>query len=275
MTSVEAVLTGSLAKSRLTLQEAFQGLPKVAHGGIVLAAFDIVAAPPNAPRQIVGIFRRKVPLRVSLPLTVHRLDRGAELRLSDQTHGLVEGRVGPAEASSERLTLPPRPGDGFPLPISNSCFACGVQNPLGLQMSLRFDEHLVWTEYRPREPFRAADGRLATAALTTLLDETAFWLGALATGESGVTTELRITLHRPAYPFGESLIALGLRDRVTPAPGDRRYWRTESFVVSLAGELIASGVVSFVAIRGAARRLITGVLGINPPEVLRRIFPTY
>lgn len=275
MTSVQAVLTGGLAENRLTLGEAFQGLPKTAHGGSVLAAFDMIAAAPNAPREIVGIFRRKVPLRVSLPLTVQRLDRGAELRLSDESQALVEGQVCPVEPSSECLRRSPGPGDGFPLPISNWCFACGIQNPLGLQVSLRFDEHLVWTEYQPREPFRAADGRLGAAAFTTLLDETAFWLGALATGESGVTTELRITLHRPAYPFGEPVVVLGPRARVTPDPGDRRHWRTESFLVSPAGELIASGVITFVAVRGAARRLITGVLGINRPEVLRRIFPTY
>jgi len=39
--------------------------------------------------------------------------------------------------------------------------------------------------WQPRAPFRRADGSLAPAALTTLLDEAAFWLGALATGESG------------------------------------------------------------------------------------------
>jgi len=38
---------------------------------------------------------------------------------------------------------------------------------------------------------------------------------------------------------------------------------------------VASAVITFVAVRGAARRLVHGMLAVNAPEVLRRVFPAY
>src|SRR3990170_4615437 len=121
----------------------------------------------------------------------------------------------------------------------------------------------------------AADaGPLAPAALTTLLDETAFWLGALATGESGMTTDLAVTLHGPV-PFGAALTVSGRRAAVRPHADDRRYWDTEVAARDAAGALVASARITFVAVRGAARRLVTGMLAINDADVVRRVFPAY
>jgi uncharacterized protein YbjT (DUF2867 family) len=39
--------------------------------------------------------------------------------------------------------------------------------------------------------------------------------------------------------------------------------------------VVAAGRITFVAVRGAARRLVTGMLAMNPPEVVRRVFPAY
>lgn len=276
VTSVEHLLARSVSPHSLTLPEAFQGLPGMAHGGSVLAAFDAMAGRrgAGAPREVSATYRRKVPLNTPLPLEVRNSGSESEFRLSDGRHLLVEGRVRAASGPSERADLPGDLGGGSPLPISNRCFACGIQNSLGLQVALRFDERRVWTEYLPREPFRTADGHLATAALTTLLDETAFWLGALASGESGMTTELRVTLHRVAVKFGEPLIVVGQRARTAQRSDDPRYWETEAMVLSPAGVALASGRITFVAVRGAAKRLVTGMLSMNPPDVVRRVFPT-
>jgi len=164
--------------------------------------------------------------------------------------------------------------DGHPLPISRACFACGSDNPLGLRVRLAFDDRTVWGAWAPREPFRDADGALAPAALTTLLDETAFWLGALATGESGMTTDLRVTLHRPV-PFGTAIRVSGSRAAVRPHADDRRYWDTAVAAHDAAGARVASARITFVAVRGAARRLVRGMLAINDADVVRRVFPAY
>ena len=41
------------------------------------------------------------------------------------------------------------------------------------------------------------------------------------------------------------------------------------------GRLVASAAITFVAVRGTARRLVTGLLAVNAPDLLRRIFPAY
>jgi len=274
---IEDLLARGLGADTLTLHETFQGLPGMAHGGSVLAAFDALARRRGlaAPREIAGTYRRKVPLNAALPLAIRASGAGADFSLTDGTQTLVHGWARPAPPLIECVTVPQFPRDGFPLPISNSCFACGVENPLGLQVALRFDAETVWGEYLPREPFRTAEGGLATAALTTLLDETAFWLGALASGESGVTTELRVTLHRTPVRFGERLLVIGQRGRVVQRRDDARYRETEAAVLSADGEALATGRITFVAVRGAAKRLVTGMLSMNPDEVVRRVFPAH
>ena len=256
---------------RLTLDPRLSGLPDTAHGGSVLAAFQAVAG-ADAPRRVIGNYRKRVPLGVALRLTLTRERDDTVCRLFDAAGGvLVEGGVGGVRAA------PPAPWPagqhGDPLPVSSTCVACGVDNALGLRAQLFFDDERVWTRWVPRETAARADGSLAPIALTTLLDEAAFWLGALASGESGMTTELAVTIHRE-IGFGEPIVVAGTRSR-TRARDDGRYWETEVTAADTSGEIVASGQIVFVAVRGAARRLVNGFLARNPPEVLRRIFPAY
>jgi acyl-coenzyme A thioesterase PaaI-like protein len=257
---------------RLTLDPRFQGLPDTAHGGSVLAAFQAVAK--LAGRQEVrGVYRKRVPLGTPLRLSVGRRNGGIACRLFDETDAvLVEGGVHPAAEAPES---PASAGDaGDPLPVSSTCFACGVDNGLGLRAQLLFDDARVWTRWAPRETAAAADGSLAPIALIALLDEAAFWLGALASGESGMTTELAVTLHR-SIAFGAPIVVAGARTRTRARDDDRRYWETEIAAADASGRLVASGRITFVSVRGAARRLVTGLLARNPSDVLRRIFPAY
>lgn len=276
MSTVESVLRSAIQArgdtSTLVLERVFQGLPEMAHGGSVLAAFDAVAG-PDGPRSVTGLYRRRVPLGVPLRLEVAHTDGEATCRLLDTDAVLlVDGRL------RAGVTLPaPAPlsgADGVALPLSPSCFACGIDNPLGLQARLRFDEVAVHGVWDPREPFAAADGSLTPAALTTLLDEAAFWLGALATGESGMTTDLRVALGA-AVPFGTPIAVEGLRASVRARPEDARYWDTEVVARDPGGDVIAAARITFVAVRGAARKLARGLLSMNPPDLLRRIFPAY
>ncbi len=256
----------------LTLDPAFQGLPDTAHGGSVLAAFDILAD-LSGPRDVTGLYRKRVPLATPLSLAVARDGSAHTFVLRDEDgHVLVDGRVAPA-AEGSRGGPGARDAGAHPLPVSRACFACGTDNALGLQVRLEFDDREVRGRWHTREPFRAADGTLATAALTTLADEAAFWLGALATGESGMTTDLRVTLHR-AVPFGGALTVTGARAYARPQ-ADRQYWDTAVEVRTEDGAVIASARITFVAVRGAARRLVNGMLAINPPAVVGRVFPAY
>jgi acyl-coenzyme A thioesterase PaaI-like protein len=278
MITIDATLRHALEVSGpdliLTLDPALQGLPETAHGGSVLAVFDTLAG-ATAPREVSGIYRRRVPL--GLPLTLRRAREGSAetFVLSDQAGGvLVDGRVALLGSPAEHGALrPDGNGAGHPLPISRACFACGTDNELGLRARLAFDADTVRATWQPRAPFRRADGSLAPAALTTLLDEAAFWLGALATGESGMTTELRVALHHPA-PYEALVTVTGARAAVRPRNDDARYQDTE--IVARAGDqIVATARITFVVVRGAARRLVSGMLGMNDPECVRRVFPAY
>jgi len=269
---LRAAVSGAPDALTLTLDPAFQGLPDTAHGGTLLAIFDALARPDSA-REIVGHYRRRVPLGTPLTLAVGASGDGVSCRVLDAAGAvLVEGRVDPAGREARTVATPPPSGE--PLPISRTCFACGIDNPIGLRAALAFDARGVGGEWRPDARFLAEDGRLAPVALTTLLDEAAFWLGALATGESGMTTELRVTLHDPA-PRAERVHVSGERGAVRPRPDDPRYWETRIAATDDRGRLLASAAITFVTIRGAARRLVSGLLANNDAAVLRRIFPAY
>ena len=323
MTTIDATLRHALEVSGhdliLTLDPALQGLPETAHGGSVLAIFDSLSA-TTTPREISGLYRRRVPLGVPLSLLRAREDSSEIFTLRDQSESvLVDGRVAPL--NEDRLTIErsrpgggggpmrgpvssgldrrrvlapdsrevarvvpamapyPRPADvdyrdrAYRLPVSRTCFACGTDNALGLRAALEFDADEVRAKWQPGASFRRADGTLAPAALTTLLDEAAFWLGALATGESGMTTELRVSLHRPV-PFDATVTVAGARASVRPRDDDARYQDTE--IVARAGDqVVATARITFVVVRGAARRLVNGMLAVNDPECVRRVFPAY
>ncbi len=266
-------LEGRGGERILTLDPAFSGLPDTAHGGSVLAVFDALAARAG-PRQVTGVYRRRVPLGVPLRLTVTDPGEALECRLAETGEAvLVEGGVAPAAAANGTCRLA-AVLPAHPLPVSTTCFACGVDNPLGLRIQLRFDEQVVAGRWQPRESFRTHDGALAPVALTTMLDEAAFWLGALASGESGMTTELAITLHG-STPFGTPLTVAGRRDAVHPVAEDPRYWTTDAAAWDDTGRLVAEARIVFVAVRGAARRLAGWLARVNSSDVVRRVFPTY
>lgn len=289
MATTESVLRRGLERRGddliLTLDPAFQGLPDTAHGGSLLAVFHLLAE-DGAPREVRGVYRKRVPLGVPLRLTTTLVAGALACTLRDAAEvTLVDGRVSAAGGPAAFPPPPERPrrqeeppltggSGGHPLPVSSSCFACGVDNALGLGVRLRYDDAAVGGTWQPRDGFRAADGRLAPLALTTLLDEAAFWLGALASGESGMTTELVVTLRDPA-PFGAAITVGGARARTQQRPDDPRYWDAEVAARDETGRLLAEARVTFVAVRGAARRLASWLLTTNAPEVVRRVFPAY
>jgi len=268
---LRAAISGGDDDLTLTLEPAFQGLPDTAHGGTLLAVFDALAGLTGA-RELVGHYRRRVPLAVPLKLHRTRSERAVACRVLDAAATvLVEGHVQAAPAAE--VGGAPATAE-LPLPVSRTCFACGIDNPLGLRARLGFDAHAVGGTWKPDARFVASDGRLAPVALTTLLDEAAFWLGALATGESGMTTELRVVLHAGGAAV-ESVRIAGDRAAVRPRADDGRYWETRAAAWDDRGRLVAHATITFVTVRGAARRLVNGLLSMNPADVVRRVFPAY
>src|SRR2546426_6622132 len=165
MTTIDATLRRALEVSGrdliLTLDPALQGLPETAHGGSVLAVFDALAE-ASGPREVSGIYRRRVPLATPLTLLWSHAASTEVFVLSDPAGSvLVDGRVAPLAADPDDAA-PSRAGGGgaaprrpvlsglirrdaaaptwrevasddaraHPLPISGTCFACATNNAL-------------------------------------------------------------------------------------------------------------------------------------------------
>jgi hypothetical protein len=88
-----------------------------------------------------------------------------------------------------------------------------------------------------------------------------------------MTTELRVTLHDAARA-DETITVAAARASARARPEDGRYWDT-AITAHAGGRLVASATITFVAVRGAARKLVTGMLWMNPRDVVARVFPTY
>src|SRR5205823_6277050 len=56
---------------------------------------------------------------------------------------------------------------------------------------------------------------------------------------------------------------------------DHRYWDTEVVARTEDRTLVASARISLAVVRGAARRLARGMLAMNDPAVVARVFPAY
>ncbi|MEX2224363.1 MAG: hypothetical protein WEG40_21470 [Candidatus Rokuibacteriota bacterium] len=212
-------------RGRFLASPLLQSWPGIVHGGGLVALLDSAAVAlgrDHGPRRIEGRLTSSVPIEAPLDLegrredggaTVTILDRGQPLTSATITTGVVEEpALDPGWSVSER--------EGWPMPLSDQCLACGAQNPLGLQLGLRFDPEGVWARFLPREPWRRPGGRLDPALPAVVLDEVAWWLGALVTKEGGLTNRISLTLLLPDAIVPGPVTALGRFADVTPV--DRR-----------------------------------------------------
>lgn len=278
--TIEDALRQALAdapRGRVTVPAELHGFPATAHGGAIAALF-YRATTPRPPVQLRMELLRGVPTATPLALTTGRSGALARLALAQAGRHLAM-----AELSREAVALAdPAPtleawrGDSVAdgeVPGSATCLACGPANRLGLALRFRFNARFLWREYAPRDTYRAADGSLHAACVAIALDELGWWLGALAQGECGVTTELVLTVHR-RLPFAPILV-LGDRTAVRADDDPRgRYVRGRGLVVSEDGRLLAAADIRFGGSRAYTKRLLEPFLETTEREVLFRFFPS-
>jgi hypothetical protein len=158
------------------------------------------------------------------------------------------------------------------VPGTATCLACGSTNPLGLGVRFLLNDRFLWREYAPPPTYGTRGGAHPALALV-LLDELAWWLGALAQQECGVTTVVHATLFAP-LPMAPMLV-LGDRAAVQSDDDARgRYCRTGGLLFGPDGSLLASADVRFAGSRAYTRRLVEPFLATTPLEELTRWFPS-
>ncbi len=268
--------TAEAARGVVTIPPDLHGFPGVAHGGAVAAAFHRLAL-PRPPVALHLELQRSVP--TGAPLRLASGSRGATAELS-----LAQGDRLLATATLHRTGVaPPRVDDlvaawehdrqGEEVPGSATCLACGSANPLGLDLRLIAAPRVLWREHLPRPAYHLRTGEAHPALALVALDELGWWLGALAQGECGVTTDVRLALFAP-LPLAPLLI-LGDRTGVRPDEDPRgRYSRVSGVLLGPARDVLAAAEIRFAGSRAYTRRLLEPFLATTPLDELARWFPS-
>jgi hypothetical protein len=266
-------------RGRLHAPPGLQSWPGIVHGGGLVALLDAIAvrfARISGPRRIDARLTSSVPVDTTLTLEGQTDADAVSLTILDNGQTLGGGTIR-AIAGDGRAERAPWAGgaEGWPLPLSEQCLACGAMNPLGLQAQLRFDRAGVWARLRPREPWRTAEGSVHPALGPVLLDEVAWWLGALVMKEGGLTNRIDVALHRSDAAFSEDVIAAGRFDDVKPVDRRRLFWRTETALLTSHGALLATASIVFRGGGEYSARQMEYFRARTAADIFRRMFPNY
>jgi hypothetical protein len=262
---------------RMEAPRLLQSWPGIVHGGCLVALLDAAAARlgrPPGPRRLEGRLTSSVPTESVLEIEANHADGIAGLTISQGGHILTSGTV--AALETERLDAPWWGGArGVTLPMSEDCLACGARNPLGLQVALAFDDEGVWARLEPRRPWRLHDERLHPALVPVLLDEVAWWLGALVMKEGGLTNRLAISIREAELPADGAVVAAGRFDRVAPVDRKGTFWRSELALGTAAGKVLATASIIFRGGPEYSTSQMPYFRSRAPVDVFRRMFPNH
>lgn len=275
-----AARLGPDGRGRFFAPSSLQSWPGIVHGGGLVALLDTAARSLGGggrPRRVEGRLTSSVPLETALDLEAHADGGAITVSIVERGQPLTSAAITAAEIG----TVPADPGqgldsrEGWPLPFSDQCLACGAHNPLGLQLGLRFDHDGVWARFVPRAPWRGPGGRLDPALPAVLLDEMAWWLGALVTKEGGLTNRIDLTLIRPDAVVPGPLVAVGRFEAVTPVDRRRTFWRTHSALLAADGAVLATAAIVFRAGADYSTRQMAFFRARTDPEIFARMFPNH
>jgi hypothetical protein len=281
VTTIGAALAGAVrldsdGRGRFHASTELSSWPGIVHGGGLVAALDEASARIGGPagaRRIEGRLTSSVPVDTPLELEGYVQDGTVGVSLLDAGQPLTTGSVRAIGAPALEAAPPWRGGaDGWPLPMSEQCLACGSANSLGLRLGLSFDAEGVWARFTPSAAWRTSD-TLHPALAPVVLDEIAWWLGALATREGGLTNRIDLMLTGARAPLTE-LAVFGRFDDVTAV--DRRGSFRRAAVTLAAGDLtLAQATIVFRGGPEYSARQIPYFRGRTAPDVFSRMFPNY
>ena len=273
----ETLGVSQTARGRLEAPKSLQSWPGIVHGGCLVALVDAAAARLGrlpGPRRLEGRLTASVPTESALVIDADHAGGNASVTISQGRHVLTSGSVAALDVEPP-AALWWGSASGLTLPMSEDCLACGARNPLGLQVALTFDDEGVWARVEPRPPWRLPDERLHPALVPVLLDEVAWWLGALVMKEGGLTNRLAISILEPDLPADGVVVAAGRFDRVTRVDRKGTFWRSELALGTAAGKTLATASIIFRGGPEYSERQIPYFRSRAPIEVFRRMFPNY
>ncbi len=268
-------------RGRFLAPALLQSWPGIVHGGGLLALLDgaarTLAPAASGPRRLEGRLTSSVPVETALDLEGHVEDGVATVTILERAQPLTSASVEPAAATGD--VAPPQWSaagrEGFRMPLSDQCLACGADNPLGLRLGLAFDDDGVWARFEPPAPWRTQDGTMEPALAPVILDEVAWWLGALVTREGGLTNRLAVTLLRPDHAAPGPVTAVGRFADVAPVDRRRTFWRTRAGLLAADGTALAVASIVFRPGPEYSARQMPFFRARTDPAVFARMFPGY
>jgi hypothetical protein len=248
------------------------------HGGGLVAILDAVTralGTRDEPRVIEGRLTSSVPVATALVLEGSARAEGAVVTILQDGQTLTSASV--RRSVTAPVAAPPArdPRDGTALPGSDDCLACGAHNPLGLQQVLHFDADGVWARLVPRGPWRLDDARAHAALAPVLLDEVAWWLGALVMREGGLTNRIQVTFHAASLTATGPLFAAGRFADVTPVDRGRTFWRTACALFDEGGRPLAEAAIVFRGGPEWSARQLPYFKARADAATFARMFPNY
>jgi hypothetical protein len=274
-----AVRVGPEGRGRFEADVALSSWPGIVHGGALVATLDEAARRLGArggPRRIEARLTSSVPVETPFDLVAHADDGTVNVSILQDRQPLAAGMV--TAASEVDSTLPRWTGaaEGTPLPMSEQCLACGSRNPLGLRVALSFDEVGVWVRLTPGPAWRADETTFHPALAPVLMDEVAWWLGALVMKEGGLTNRIALTLSETWRQGGVSeVVAAGRFADVTPVDRKRTFWRTQVSLATAEGHGLAAASIIFRGGPEYSRRQLNYFRPRTAPDIFRRMFPNH
>ncbi|HVQ77492.1 MAG TPA: hypothetical protein VMT79_18365 [Candidatus Binatia bacterium] len=282
MTTVEDALASATAlgldgRGRFRAPFALQSWPGIVHGGALVAILDVAAQRlglVHGAHLLEGRLTASVPLDTELELEGSAGEGVIAVSVAQDRSPLTSLTV---RALAGDLAPPPTawPADtGLPVPGSEHCLVCGDANELGLRVRPRLDEEGVWARVSPGPPWVGRSGALHRALAPVLLDEVAWWLGAITMQAGGLTNRISLSVSRATFPAGEPLIASGRFDDVTPVDRRRAFWRTVSSLRTIEGQPLATATIVFRGGADYSARQMPYLRARCAPGVFERMFPT-
>lgn len=92
--------------------------------------------------------------------------------------------------------------------VDRGCFACGFENPHGLQMKFETNGKKLRSQLILPERFRGWSNLIHGGVLSTILDETMSWTAIYLTGKFILTRGMRVDFKKPVR-VGMNLLAEG------------------------------------------------------------------
>ena len=256
-----------------------QSWPGIVHGGGLVAAMDAAARrlggrDGDGARRIEARLTASVPIGGPLELDAAAREPGAVVSVLERGQPLTMATVAPLDpaAAVDRAAGWRGGDDGHRLPTSETCLACGADNPLGLRLALHFDGDGVWVRFAPPRAWRSG-AALHPALAPVALDEIAWWTGALVMREGGLTNRISLELLDPGASVDGEVVAAGRFDDVTPVDRRRTFWRTAVALMRPDGRPLARAAIVFRGGPEYSVRQIPYFRSRTAPEVFKRMFP--